>query len=232
MTRLIDCSIPDVVACEISQGFTGKLKFRLAYGWNAHEFTQDQIASASLIDEDKYRSGGGAAAGAIIGGVLTGGIGLLAGAALGGRRRNRAAFVVLFDNGHHVAFEETKNAIVKSLLQIVQGQKARALVSQANPMPVIEATAAQTPDQLAAPDTPDAPDLTDRPPVLEKKRPPYGAIVFWLVVALVGIATWRAVKQEDPDMALFAALLAIIPVLAIGLIALLIGKAIAALRRK
>jgi hypothetical protein len=48
MARLIDCSIPDVKACEISLGWTGKLKFRLAYGWNAHEYTQDQIATVSI----------------------------------------------------------------------------------------------------------------------------------------------------------------------------------------
>jgi hypothetical protein len=39
------------------------------------------------VDQERYRSGGKAAAGAIIGGVLTGGLGLLAGAAIGGRRR-------------------------------------------------------------------------------------------------------------------------------------------------
>jgi len=39
------------------------------------------------LNQETYRSAGKAAAGAIIGGVLTGGIGLLAGAALGGKRR-------------------------------------------------------------------------------------------------------------------------------------------------
>jgi hypothetical protein len=39
------------------------------------------------FDQETYRSAGKAAAGAIIGGLLTGGIGLLAGAALGGKRQ-------------------------------------------------------------------------------------------------------------------------------------------------
>jgi hypothetical protein len=39
------------------------------------------------LNQETYRSGGRAAAGALVGGILTGGIGLLAGAALGGKRR-------------------------------------------------------------------------------------------------------------------------------------------------
>lgn len=48
------------------------------------------------LNQEIYRSAGKAAAGAIIGGVLTGGIGLLAGAALGGKRRkdNELLFIV------------------------------------------------------------------------------------------------------------------------------------------
>lgn len=61
-------------------------------------------------DEQKERSLGKAATGAIIGGVLTGGIGLIAGAAIGGRLKdnsnlyvgyilNGAAFVLTFKSG-------------------------------------------------------------------------------------------------------------------------------------
>lgn len=39
------------------------------------------------FDQETYRSAGGAATGAIVGGLLTGGIGLLIGAAFGGRRK-------------------------------------------------------------------------------------------------------------------------------------------------
>ena len=50
--------------------------------------------------EQKYRSGGKAVAGAVIGGVLTGGIGALAGAALGGKRRDASkATMHLTDRG-------------------------------------------------------------------------------------------------------------------------------------
>lgn len=49
-------------------------------------FSPEQIVEVSL-DQQKYRSAGGAATGAIVGGLLTGGIGLLAGAAMGGKRR-------------------------------------------------------------------------------------------------------------------------------------------------
>lgn len=41
-------------------------------------------------NEQKYRSGGKAVAGAVIGGVLTGGIGTLVGAAMGGKRRDNS----------------------------------------------------------------------------------------------------------------------------------------------
>lgn len=45
-------------------------------------------------DEQKERSLGKAATGAIIGGLLTGGIGLLAGAAIGGRSKNKSCLYV------------------------------------------------------------------------------------------------------------------------------------------
>lgn len=52
------------------------------------EIPFDDIIEIGL-DSETYRSGGKAATGAIIGGVLTGGIGLLAGAAIGGKRRKQ-----------------------------------------------------------------------------------------------------------------------------------------------
>jgi hypothetical protein len=47
-------------------------------------------------DERTERSAGKAAAGAIVGGALTGGIGLVAGAALGGRKRDKSTAVISF----------------------------------------------------------------------------------------------------------------------------------------
>jgi|GEM_PF-7091705 len=50
--------------------------------------------------KEAYRSGGKAAAGAIIGGFLTGGLGLIAGAAIGGRRRKEQQLhLVIMYNG-------------------------------------------------------------------------------------------------------------------------------------
>jgi hypothetical protein len=46
----------------------------------------DDLIEVSL-NQESYRSAGSAATGAIIGGLLTGGVGLIAGAAIGGQRR-------------------------------------------------------------------------------------------------------------------------------------------------
>jgi hypothetical protein len=70
----------------------------------------DDIVEVGL-DEHTYRSAGKAVAGAIVGGVLTGGIGLLAGAALGGKRRKEGelTFVVMVEgNVCDVKFEVHK----------------------------------------------------------------------------------------------------------------------------
>jgi hypothetical protein len=62
------------------------------------------IPSTNIIEvsfnQDSHRSGGKAAAGAIVGGLLTGGIGLLAGAAFGGRRKkqNHLNMMVLYED--------------------------------------------------------------------------------------------------------------------------------------
>ncbi|MCG7410555.1 hypothetical protein MH117_24470 [Paenibacillus sp. ACRRX] len=47
-------------------------------------------------DEKGTRSAGKAAAGAIVGGVLTGGIGLLAGAAVGGRKEDNSLAIITY----------------------------------------------------------------------------------------------------------------------------------------
>ena len=222
MSRLIDCSIPDVLTCDVSQTLAGKLKFRLAYGWNAHEYRQEDIATLSLIDEEKYRSAGGAAAGAIIGGVLTGGIGLIAGAALGGRQQGRAAFVVVFKDGHHVAFEEGRKANITALARIIQSGKARAIATPQNHEDASDVSEAPSP--TAAPRA--------APPVLEKKKPPFVSIAFWALVALVGIGTWWGLREDDHGVAVLMAGMAVIPLLAMGLVVLLLGKLVSGIRRK
>ena len=58
-------------------------------------FKPEQILEVSL-NQQNFRSGGNAAVGAIVGGALTGGLGLIAGAAIGGKRQieNKLHFAV------------------------------------------------------------------------------------------------------------------------------------------
>ncbi len=72
------------------------------------------------FESETYRSGGKAAAGAIIGGVLTGGIGLLAGAALGGKRRkeNTLQLVVKYKNEDCVVSLKPSNNMPKIYAEI------------------------------------------------------------------------------------------------------------------
>jgi hypothetical protein len=71
----------------------------------------EQIIEVGL-DKQIYRSSGKAAAGAIIGGVLTGGIGLIAGAAIGGKRRTENNLhLIVEQNGreYEVHFKPSKS---------------------------------------------------------------------------------------------------------------------------
>ncbi|MGR3464258.1 hypothetical protein [Limimaricola sp.] len=132
MARLIDCSIPKVIGCEISLTWGGKLRIKLPYGWKSHAYEHSDIAEVLPIDEEKYRSAGGAAVGAIVGGVLTGGIGFLAGAAIGGRRRRNGSFLIRFTDGQFVAFEEKKKANLIVLDRILESEKVRGMASPSN----------------------------------------------------------------------------------------------------
>ncbi|UKS85971.1 hypothetical protein JQW68_19190, partial [Pseudosulfitobacter pseudonitzschiae] len=86
MTRLIDTS-HEGASLLIKASF-GQIQLHLIKGFKTPgKYTATDIKSVSQIDEEKFRSGGKAVVGALVGGVLTGGIGLLAGAAFGGRRR-------------------------------------------------------------------------------------------------------------------------------------------------
>jgi hypothetical protein len=130
MARLIECSHSDVVGCDVSLSMLGKLKFRLPIGWNAKNYKEADIETITPIDEEKYRSGGRAAAGAIIGGVLTGGLGFLAGAAIGGRRRKTGTYLVTFKDGSHVAFEEKSNSTLKVIDRKLESGKVKSLVDR------------------------------------------------------------------------------------------------------
>lgn len=127
MARLVDCSVPGVVGCKVSVTKGGELCLELSFGSHAHRYTEDRIVTITPIDEAKYRSGGKAAAGAIIGGLLTGGIGLIAGAAIGGRRRQTGVYFASLHDGHSVVFEEDAKANIAAITRLIQMQKVRSL---------------------------------------------------------------------------------------------------------
>ena len=64
------------------------------------DHTYDFRCISVIWQEQFKRSAGGAAAGAIIGGLLTGGLGAIAGAAIGGRRKDNsiAVLTIVDDN--------------------------------------------------------------------------------------------------------------------------------------
>lgn len=68
----------------------------------------DEILNATILEEEDYRNGGTAAAGAIIGGVLTGGIGILLGAAYGGRKKGSKIVRLDFTDDRFVVLEFSK----------------------------------------------------------------------------------------------------------------------------
>ncbi|MBL1438335.1 MAG: hypothetical protein COB08_019325 [Rhodobacteraceae bacterium] len=107
MASLIDAS-EGIDGVEVSPAFRGRFVVKCSRGWKSTKYKADDIEHIEIIDEDQYRSLGATAAGAIIGGLLTGGIGLLAGAAFGGRRKNTISVFIKFTDGNHVAFTETK----------------------------------------------------------------------------------------------------------------------------
>jgi hypothetical protein len=71
-------------------------------GFRSTKYFPDDIETIQRMDEETYRSAGGAAGWAITGGVLTGGLGLLAGAAIGGRRRQNATYLIRLRDVKHV----------------------------------------------------------------------------------------------------------------------------------
>ncbi len=128
MARLIDAS-DNIVAVRVGPSFKAAFFIECAHGWKQTTYYPKDISRFELIDEEQFRSAGKAVAGAAIGGVLTGGVGLLAGAAFGGRRRKTATVFVEFNDGAFVAFEETKGANAKLLLQEIERRDVASRVS-------------------------------------------------------------------------------------------------------
>lgn len=122
MARLIDSSFKDA-ALTINRTWLGALIFRVQIGWKSTKYCVKDIKSVATIDEENYRSAGKAAAGAIIGGVLTGGVGLVAGAAIGGRRRGERTFLIAFNDGQFIAFSEKKRANIKAIESLITAEK-------------------------------------------------------------------------------------------------------------
>ncbi|TEB05195.1 hypothetical protein Psch_02236 [Pelotomaculum schinkii] len=94
----------------------GYLKFSRAL----KKSVEFQVTSVDW-EENATRSAGKAAAGAVVGGLLTGGIGLVAGAAIGGRKRdNSTAVLTLLDGGQeHKLFLKLKGADLENLQRLL-----------------------------------------------------------------------------------------------------------------
>lgn len=128
MGRVIDSSLGEcAVSCSI--GMLAGVKLRFQVGWKAKKYVQKQFVSVEEIDNESYRSAGKAAVGAIVGGVLTGGIGLIAGAALGGRKRKTASYLIRFDDSEYAAVEVTDRNVIKVLDHLAQKQEVRRQVA-------------------------------------------------------------------------------------------------------
>ena len=110
-----------------------ELKIFVGFSRKTILINPDDIVEVGL-NQDTYRSAGKAAAGAIVGGLLTGGIGLLAGAALGGKRRkeNQLHFVIKYMNKDCEVLISPSNDIPK----IYAGLKT--LVTKQTIQPAIE----------------------------------------------------------------------------------------------
>jgi hypothetical protein len=220
MTRLIDCSIDGVISCELSFSWSDQLKISLSYGWKSHAYTQKQFDTVTPIDEDKYRSAGGAAAGAIIGGILTGGIGLLAGAAFGGRRKQRSSYLVTFDDGHHVAFEEAKKDKIKRLNHLVQSSKVKSLIPDRGDLMTAEGAKvleALPVIKVVADEQAIVSKVVNRPPDQpEKMRTKKGWLVFWGLVASLFGMTFFISLDDGVGVAFLLAVIFVLPLFAVA----------------
>jgi len=69
------------------------------FSYKEIEIPIDKIVHIGF-EEKKKRSAGKTAAGAVVGGILTGGIGLLAGAAIGGKRRDDSNLYITIEHNN------------------------------------------------------------------------------------------------------------------------------------
>lgn len=85
-------------------------------GWTSKTttYTPDDVAEVQEVTEENYRSLGATAAWAVGAGLLTGGIGLIVGAAFGGRKKKTATYLVRFTDGKSVAFHQGHGSPLKA----------------------------------------------------------------------------------------------------------------------
>ncbi|WP_333830982.1 hypothetical protein [Pararhodobacter sp.] len=118
MTKIIDTSITEgniSVTVTVGQFLTIVTKgFR-----TLRSYKDDDVADVMAVTEETFRHGGKAVAGAVIGGLLTGGIGFLAGAAIGGRRRKEGMYAIAFKDGNHVVIETSDKKLIAKLQPII-----------------------------------------------------------------------------------------------------------------
>ena len=111
-----------------------ELKIMVGFSRKTVIINPDDIVEVGL-NQETYRSAGKAAAGAIVGGLLTGGIGLLAGAALGGKRRkeNQLHLVIKYMNQDCEVFISPNNDIPKiyaGLKTLVAKQSVQTVIEK------------------------------------------------------------------------------------------------------
>lgn len=136
--KVLESSFNRTDVFTIKAGWSG-LSISRTVGWKFIHYHEGDIAEVAEIDIDKFRNGGYAAVGAIVGGVLLGGIGLIAGTAYGGRRREVGTYVIKFKDGGWVAFETADKKVVAALNLFAKKAAIRAEYgSEPTPEPVIE----------------------------------------------------------------------------------------------
>ncbi|WP_269233831.1 SHOCT domain-containing protein [Flavobacterium flavigenum] len=97
-----EMGFPDISSGEkpvIIQFRENEVEFKILTGFTSVKkiIKPDDIIEVGL-NQESYRSAGKAVTGAVIGGILTGGIGLLAGAAIGGKRRKENQLTLIVNN--------------------------------------------------------------------------------------------------------------------------------------
>lgn len=77
-----------------------------------------EVASVQIIDAAQFKDGGGGIVGALIGRVLLGGAGMVAGAILGGNRR-KISFICFLHNGRRFVATTDRRIFDRFLIQFV-----------------------------------------------------------------------------------------------------------------